>query len=455
MLRIVLLTFLYAFTASCNLFTEQTTKTYMDSSYNAKEWILSTNIYEVNLRQYTQEGTFKAFATEENFNRLRDMGVQTLWFMPITPIAQKNKKGTLGSQYAAADYITINPEFGTMDEFKQMVREAQGHGFKVLIDWVANHTGWDHKWTIAHPDWYLKDSATNDFKKASGMDDIIELDYSNKAMRKAMIDAMKFWVREADIDGFRCDLASWVEVDFWEEAKPEVEKIKPLLWLGELDPIESPDYMRVFDAAYTWTWMHATRKFYHENENVRPLDSLLQQYLQTKGLKAWFTTNHDENSWNGTEYEKYGNAAKALAVFSCTWPGIPLIYNGQEMPNNKRLQFFEKDAIEWNGKYELHNFYKTLLDLHATNPALLADERMAPVLRLNTSENDHILAYVRKNGVKEVVTFLNLSNSDVHFSIQDYVFTGNYKNAFTGVETDLSDQKAFEMKPWQWFVWEK
>jgi alpha-amylase len=250
MQKFTCLLFLSILLVSCNLFSDQKiNNTSMDTSFSEKEWILSTNVYEVNVRQFSNEGTFKAFGTEETLNRLRDLGVETLWFMPITPIAQKNKKGTLGSPYAAADYTSVNPELGTLEDFKQLVREAHGHGFKVIIDWVANHTGWDHKWTTEHPGWYLKDSATNDFLKASGLDDIIELDFKNKAMRKAMIDAMKYWVQETGIDGFRCDLASWVEVDFWQEAKPEVEKIKPLFWLGELDPIENPEYMQVFDAA--------------------------------------------------------------------------------------------------------------------------------------------------------------------------------------------------------------
>ena len=193
-----------------------------------KDWIYNTNIYEVNLRQFTEEGTFKAFA--KHMPRLSSMGVQTLWFMPVTPISEKEKKGTLGSYYACSDYTSINLEFGTMQDFKNLVKQAHKLGFMVIIDWVANHTGWDHVWTMEHPDWYEKDKNGN-FKKASGMDDIIELDYKNADMRRAMIEAMKFWVRKCGIDGFRCDLASWVEIDFWMEAIPELNELKPLLWL--------------------------------------------------------------------------------------------------------------------------------------------------------------------------------------------------------------------------------
>ena len=295
-------------------------------------WIKTTNIYEVNLRQYTPEGTITAFA--QHLPRLQQMGVETIWFMPITPIAQKNKKGSLGSYYACADYTSVADEFGTLDDFKALVAAAHRMGMKVILDWVANHTGWDHWWTVEHPDWYEKDGHTGDFKKASGMDDIIELDFKNPALRKAMIDAMKFWVQETDIDGFRCDLAFWVELDFWLEAKPQLEAVKPLFWLGELDPLDNPDYMQVFDAAYTWKWMHSAEQFYKGQTSFGNLLQVLDQYHSISGTKVWFTANHDENSWNGTEYEKYGALAKALAVFSCTWPGLPLVYSGQELPNH-------------------------------------------------------------------------------------------------------------------------
>ena len=319
----------------------------MSYDFKPLDWTHNTNIYEVNIRQYTKEGSFKAFG--KALPRLKDMGVKTLWFMPITPIAQKNKKGVLGSYYAASDYTSINPEFGTLDDFRILVRRAHEIGFKVIIDWVANHTGWDHKWTKEHPDYYEKDDTTGDFKIASGMDDIIELNFHNPALVRAMIDAMKFWIAECDIDGFRCDLAFWVELEFWKEARKELDAIKPLFWLGELDPIEHPEYMGTFDAAYTWTWMHKTEDFYKQNLSLDVLNSVLKEYdaVGDASMRAWFTSNHDENSWNGSEYEKYGDMAKLLAVFSCTWNGIPLIYSGQELPNLKRLKFFEKDAIDW------------------------------------------------------------------------------------------------------------
>jgi alpha-amylase len=429
----------------------------MTNGFTPLAWAHTTNIYEVNIRQYTPEGTFNAFMKE--LPRLKDMGVQTLWFMPVTPIAQKNKKGSLGSYYACSDYTSINPEFGTLDDFKKLVKEAHTQGFRVIIDWVANHTGWDHHWTKEHPDYYLKDSATGDFHIASGMDDIIELDYKNPALRKTMIDAMKFWVSECDIDGYRCDLASWVEVDFWHEARPQVDAVKPLLWLGEFDELETPEYGKVFDASYTWKWMHKTKDFYQNHLPLTDLDSLLKQYSAIEGpsMRAWFTTNHDENSWNGTEYEKYGNMAKALAVFSCTWDGVPLIYNGQELPMlAKRLEFFEKDPIPWTGTYELHDFYKTLLNLHASHPALRGGDPAVTTYRIKTSDDAHAFVYLRKNGDREVLVVLNLSYTPrLDMTIEDEKITGKFKNVFSGSDRDFTSQKKFEMAAWEFLVFEK
>ncbi len=426
------------------------------TEYKKAAWINNTNVYEVNLRQYTKEGTFNAFAKE--LPRLKEMGVETLWFMPITPIAQKKMKGTMGSYYACSDYTAINPEFGNLQDFKNLVKEAHAMGFKVIIDWVANHTGWDHVWTKTHPEYFEKDSATNDFKIASGMDDIIELDFKNPDLRKAMIDAMRYWITECDIDGYRCDLAFWVELDFWLEARTELEKTKTLFWLAESDPVEHADYFKAFDACYTWAWMHKTEDFYKKNQDKNILDSVLQQYntvCGATGIPLWFTTNHDENSWNGSEYEKYGDMAKALAVFSFTWNGMPMIYSGQELPNMKRLKFFDKDPIEWNGKYELHDFYKTLLSLKKNNVALRAGDAAVTTHLLSTTADKNILAFIRKNGNSEVLVLINFSKEKISFNTNDTNLTGKYTNVFNKEEKDFTAVKSFEMQPWSYEVFEK
>lgn len=428
------------------------------------DWKHTTSIYEVNLRQYTPEGTFAAFSAA--LPRLKDMGVGTLWLMPITPIAKEKRKGSLGSYYACADYTAINPEFGTLQDFQNLVKQAHGMGFKVIIDWVANHTGWDHVWTRSHPDYYLKDSTTGTFKTASGMDDIIELNYGNPTLRKAMIDAMKFWVTGADIDGFRCDLASWVELDFWKEARPQLDAVKPLFWLGEFDELENPDYGQVFDASYSWKWMHKTEDFFRKKQPLSELYDLLLQYnaIGDSSMRAWFTSNHDENSWNGTEYEKYGGLAKPLAVFSCTWNGIPLVYSGQELPlTEKRLQFFDKDPIPWPAKnagqtdgLELHNFYRVLLQLHATHPALRGGDPAVTTFKLTTTADDRVFAYLRKNGAHEVLVVLNFSGApDLRFDITDPHLSGSFKEVFSGTFHDFSATKNLTLQPYGFLVYSK
>lgn len=418
------------------------------------EWKHQTNIYEVNVRQYTKEGTFRAF--EKEMPRLKEMGVETLWFMPITPISQKVKKGTMGSQYAAHDYTSINPEFGTMEDWKHLVDEAHKMGFNVIIDWVANHTGWDHVWTVSHPEYYLKDD-DGKFHIASGMDDIIELDYKNPELRNAMIDAMKFWVKESNIDGFRCDLASWVEVDFWQQARPEVEKIKPLFFIGEFDELDNPEYGKVFDASYSWTWMHKTEDYYKKNLPLQDLRNLLMKYsaIGDSSIRAWFTSNHDENTWNGTEYEKYGRIAKPLAVFSATWNGVPLLYSGQELPNLKRLEFFEKDPIKWTGNYEMADFYKTLLNLKSKNPALRGGDSNVKTYFVKTSADDKILAYLRKNGKDEVLVVLNMTAFAVDFSFIEDQVSSDFKNVFDQSSRDFSKNKEFKFLGGDYAVFEK
>ncbi len=414
-----------------------------------------TNIYEVNLRQYTAEGTFTAFAA--HVPRLKDMGVEIIWFMPVTPISVKNRKGTLGSYYACSSYVQTNPEYGTLDEFKQLVQLIHDHGMKVIIDWVANHTGWDHEWTVAHPEYY-NTNADGSFKPpVENWEDVIHLNFNNPALRTAMIEAMKFWVEECNIDGFRCDMAMLVPLDFWMEARKELDAVGTLFWLGEFDQWGSDEpYASAFDVSYSWHWMHVSETFYKHKQRVYVLDNALTAYQSKqpyKHMRAFFTSNHDENSWNGTEYEKYGDAALPLAVFSCMWNGIPLIYSGQELPNQKRLQFFDKDEIKWKGTPKLHNFYKTLLTFRKQHPALKAADRRVITWRISTSDNEHLFSFVRKVSNREVVTILNFSDTKIKFQINDTRIGGGYTDLFTDKAHSLAE--TFSIPAWGYMVLHK
>lgn len=426
----------------------------MHQSFRPVEWSKKTNVYEVNTRQYTPEGTFSAF--RKHIPRLKDMGVEVLWFMPVTPISQLNKKGSLGSYYACSDYTGVNPEFGTMEDFREVVNDAHKLGMKVIIDWVANHTGCDHKWTIEKPDFYKRDSKGH-FYDAHGWDDVIDLNYENRELRLTLIDAMAWWINETDIDGFRCDMAMLTPVDFWLQARTALDPIKPLYWLAELDSWNNPEYMQVFDSAYTWKWMHVTREYIQANpRDINLLHSTLHHYvtiMPPTQLRAWFTSNHDENSWNGTEYEKYGVMAHPLAVFSCTWHGIPLIYSGQELPNHKRLQFFEKDPIEWKEQPALHEFYKKLLGLRATHPALISDENNFAVPLVKTSQSHHVFSYVRSAGDRSVFVLLNLSDHDFQeLYIEDDSVSGSFSELFTGEGFNLTENKKIVLPAWSYKV---
>ncbi|WP_127130268.1 alpha-amylase family glycosyl hydrolase [Pseudoflavitalea rhizosphaerae] len=419
----------------------------MARKFPAVPWMQSATVYEVNLRQYTPEGSFNAFAS--HLPRLADMGVQVLWFMPITPISLAGRKGTLGSYYACSDYLSVNPEFGTLDDFRLLVRQAHELGMKVIIDWVANHTGLDHVWTRTHPQFYKRNGA-GEFYDTHGWDDVIDLNYYDQPMRRMMIEAMKFWIDECDIDGFRCDMAHLVLRDFWQQARTALDPVKPLFWLAETEDLH---YLDVFDCCYAWRWMHATEKYFRRETDLRSLVQLLSTYeneFPEGTLPLFFTANHDENSWNGTEFEKYGDAARLLAVFSFTWHGMPLIYSGQELPNQKRLKFFDKDEIEWTDDVELHSFYKSLIRLHATHPAILAGSAACPQW-LATDRNDAVLAYTRIHQNRELLVVLNCSSSSqvIHFSSP--AVNGVYMDAIAGKTIELHSS-AIELPPYGYFA---
>ncbi|HTB26881.1 MAG TPA: alpha-amylase family glycosyl hydrolase, partial [Puia sp.] len=317
----------------------------MIGEFKTVSWALDSNIYEVNLRQYTRKGSFRAFAA--HLERLRDMGIEILWFMPITPISKTGRLGTLGSYYACSDYMNTNPEFGTVEDFKWLVERAHEYGFKVIIDWVANHTGWDHVWTTEHPEFYRKNTE-GAFYDAHGWADVIDLNYDRRELRIAMIRAMQFWLETCNIDGFRCDMAMLVPLDFWKEARRILDNIKPLFWLAECEEIM---YHEVFDVTYTWKMVHIMEAYWKKTSDMQGLFQVLYYYkhqFPARAIRTYFTSNHDENSHSGTEYERLGEAAMTFAVFCCLYDGIPMIYSGQEIPNLKRLLFFDKDEIDWD-----------------------------------------------------------------------------------------------------------
>jgi len=417
----------------------------MSVAFPIVSWARGSNIYEVNIRQYTKEGTINAFAG--HLPRLKEMGVAILWLMPITPISVAKRQGSWGSYYAASSYTDIDPLYGTSGDFKNLITQAHSLDMKVIIDWVANHTGYDHQWTTQYPDFYHKDELGN-FTGLHGWIDVIDLNYNVPAMRAAMITSMKHWIKAFDIDGFRCDMARTVPLDFWLEARAECDALKSLLWLAECEVF---DYHEVFDITYGWEGMRALDKYFSTGESgLTDVKNIFKEYAKypAGALKLLFTSNHDENTYTGTEYEKYGLSAKAVAVFTCTWPGIPLIYSGQELPNKNRLSFFEKDEIGWEGTPLLHNFYRTLLDLRRKNRAM---QEGASVLLLNTSHQD-IFAYLCRKEKDKVLVVLNLGKERTGFTFDHPAASGSYTELFTNASVHLNRKQSYSFAAGQFQV---
>lgn len=417
-----------------------------------RSWSPQSNVYEVNLRQFTKEGTIKAF--ERSLPRLKDMGIEILWFMPVTPIGIEGRKMTekdMGSYYAVKDYKAFNPDYGTMDDWKAFVKRAQLMGFKVITDWVANHSAPDNGWIKTHPQFYAKDSAG---KLIAPFDwtDVRKLDYTNRELRDSMIDAMKFWITETGIDGFRCDVAEEVPLDFWKASIAELKKIKDVFMLAEG---EKPELHEAgFDATYAWSNMHLMKELYKGEKTLQQFDSAnnanMARFPQ-QAYRLFFTSNHDENSWNGTEFEKYGEAYKTFAVFTHTmYQGLPLIYNGQEDMNKKRLKFFVKDTIPWEGEMDLAAFYKTLLVLRKTNYGLAAD---ASFKKLSSTAGNAVYAFQREKEGQKVVVILNLSKQPQKFSITEETINGEPLNIFTGSKEQIGQSNQFSLEPWGYLVY--
>jgi glycosidase len=383
------------------------------------EWVKSANIYEVNVRQYSKEGTFAAFAA--HLPRLKEMGVDILWFMPIQPIGVENRKivgdQNLGSYYSISDYTAIHPDYGTEEEFKALVEQAHSMGMHIILDWVANHTSFDHHWTKEHPDFYSHDKDGNinvalDLEgKPTDWTDVADLDYSNTELREAMFQEMAWWVREFNIDGFRCDVAGFVPNDFWDDLRPKLEEIKPLFMLAEW---EDPAHMKIaFNMNYGWEYHHLINQIAQEKHGVEILDTYMAKVdtlYSRDDIRMYFTTNHDENSWNGTVFERLGDQHLNMFLLSATLPGMPLIYSGQEAGLNHRLSFFGKDEIDWSSK-ELLPFYTKVLALKHDNSALWNGNWGGEFKRINTSE-EGVYSYSRIGKENEVVVYLNLGSED-------------------------------------------
>jgi len=417
------------------------------SLLEAPAWTKDAIMYEVNVRQYSEAGTFKAM--QDDLPRLKALGVDILWLMPIHPIGELKRKGSLGSYYAVKDYKKVNPAFGTLLDFNNLVKAVHQQDMYLIIDWVPNHTAWDNAWITEHPDWYTQDENGNiidptnpETGESWGWTDVADLNFDNMDMRNAMIDAMKFWVKECDIDGFRCDVAHSVPVDFWYDVKIALDEVKPLFMLAEAEkPVL---HQNGFHASYAWDLHHRLNKLANGEMTAADIRAYLLEDAkkhQAKDYRLNFTSNHDENSWSGTVFERMGDAHQCLAALTYVIPGIPLIYNGQEAPLKKRLEFFEKDAIDWNN-YAYTDFYRNLNQLKKRNPVLWNGSYGGTLKFISSTQANKILAISRSKGKDTFTALFNLSDKPAMVELKDNSF---YQKA---------GKSRFELAAWEYKFFE-
>ncbi|MDG2274433.1 MAG: alpha-amylase family glycosyl hydrolase, partial [Flavobacteriaceae bacterium] len=429
-------------------------------------------IYEANIRQYSKEGTFKAFT--KDIPVLKELGVKVIWLMPINPISVIKRKATdgsftseiedieerkkyLGSYYSVSDYKAINPEFGNKDDFKALIDTAHDNGMYVIVDWVPNHTGWDHPWITAHPEWYTQneqgeiiDPINPDTGKSWGWTDTADLNYDNLDMQQEMIKDLKYWVENFDIDGYRMDVAHKVPPVFFKEAIAELKKIKPIFMLAEAEQHEL--FRNGFDMQYAWEGHHVLNSIAKGDATVSDFDTYMEkqnEVLEASDFTMNFVTNHDENSWSGTVKERMGDASEILTTLVYAMPGMPLIYSGQEYDLNHRLKFFEKDSIP-KTKGNTWNLLTKLGDLKNNHLAFHGGKIAASYERLST-ENENVVAFKRSKEEAQVYFIGNLSNQ-----VQSFILDveGTYEDLLLNKSLILN-QKKIQLAPWQYYLLNK
>lgn len=416
------------------------------------EWSYNSVIYEMNIRQYTSQGTLAA--AEEHLPRLSQAGFDLIWLMPVQPIGVTDRKGDLGSYYSISDYRAVNPEFGTMDDIRHFVATAHSLGQHVILDWVANHTSRDAVWVDEHPDWFERDSL-GEIVRPHGWDDVAALDYTNPAMRAAMIDEMRFWIESVGFDGLRCDVAWNVPVDFWNEAVAKLKEVRPdIFMLAEAEMPELHD--KAFDMTYAWKFHHLINKIAAGGANA---DSLRQYYIEeaqqypSTDFRMLFTSNHDENSWAGTEKERMGAADTTFAALCYIMPGMPLAYSGQEIGFDRRLEFFSKDSIDWTDRGHYTDFYRRMNSLRHSCSALASGERGGEVVELPNNRAASVFSLVRDGKGDRVAAIFNLTDKPIDVTVDFDSYAGTYRDATTDTQTVVAAKSHFALRAWDYVIY--
>jgi len=417
---------------------------------NHVDWIKNATIYEVYIRHFTVSGTINEFI--EHLPRLKELGVDILWIMPIQPIGEEKKKGTMGSPYAIRDYVSVNPDFGTIDDFKYLVNKIHELDMYIILDWVANHTSWDHTWVSQHPEFYTHDEGGNIISpRNTDWFDVADLNFNVSELRNEMIKALKFWIEETNIDGYRCDMAGLVPTDFWEKAREELDKVKPVFMLAEAE--QGDLLQKAFDTSYNWAVHHIMNDIAQGKKSVWELDECFKydvEIYSPNAIRMYFTSNHDENKNSGSAIERMGDGYKAFAVLTYTVPGIPLIFSGQEAGLSRRLKFFDKDLIDWvNGGDEYSNFYKRLNELRKDNKALWSGFDGGEMSRVNTNKNGKIFAISRTKESNQILAVFNLSSEYQNFIVDN---VDAFKGAKCYFSEDIFVSEKLSLHPWGYKV---
>jgi len=413
------------------------------------EWSRDAAIYQVNTRQFTPEGTLAAARAQ--LPRLAALGVRIVWLMPVQPIGEKNRKGPLGSPYSVRDYTAVNPEYGDLEDFRAFVAAAHELGLYVILDWVANHAAWDNPLVEQHPEWFAHDPAGRMHAPVwTDWSDVVQFDWAQPGLWRHMADAMAWWVRETGIDGFRCDVAGFVPLGFWNGVRAELERIKPVFLLAEWKTRDL--HARAFDASYSWDWYDTLRRiaqgeadvsamagYHYDEENAWPLDA----------MRMLFVSNHDKNAWEGTQFEAFGPALEAAIALSVASRGIPLIYNGQEAGNPKRLAFFERDPITWR-EHPLGDLYRRLFALKQENRALWNGAWGAPMEQVPNDSPRQVLSFLREKGPDRVFGVFNLSGQAVTVAFEGGRHAGAYRDFASGEAVTLAEGRALDLPPWSY-----
>lgn len=417
------------------------------------EWSYNAVLYEMNIRQMTVEGTFKAATA--HLERLKNLGVDVIWLMPVFPIGIKNRKGTLGSFYSVRDYCAVSEEFGSMAEFDTFVETAHNLGLKVILDWVANHTSRDNKWLTNKPlDWYERDN-DGEAKIPWDWSDTAQLNYQNKEVWQGQIEAMKFWITEHNIDGFRCDMAMLTPIEFWQVVRFSLQQIKPdIFLLAEAE--EDNLFQNAFDACYSWNLHHTMCDVAQNNAKVFALRDRI--YTDLRRFPKWsmrmtFTSNHDENSWSGSEFTRFGNALEPMTALTFLLPqSMPLIYTGQEVGYDHSFAFFEKDAIPNFDENRYTELYRKLCAIYHSHRALQSADRGGSFIEIDNNAPDCLMTFVREVEGDRVVVIANLSPYTIFGDFHTGIYAGEYTDAMTENKVTLYEHMWGDIAPWSYKI---